>query len=275
MGSFRPIHFNRRKNKKGFCAISVLSLATAASCWTGVASGATINVSNPGFDVFQGAQLMGDVRFINGADGLTENETVYSAATGQPNNELAAFFPTGWVANNPLGFQFIGVTRYDSTFLSEDPAGPTMGFITTRMSQDATPSPILGTFTQDLGVLAQPDTIYTVTVNVHDQIGAAFPTVVEVDLLAGTTVLDDVDSFTAPTTDGARSVYTATVTTGATAPTGNLSVRLLSGGGGTNGATFASAIFDNVSITSQPVPEPAALSLLGLAALAAGRRRRN
>lgn len=259
--------------RNGFRTITAFSVVTAASCWTGAASGATIDVSNPGFDVFQGTQLMGDVRFIDGSDGLSENETVYSAATGQPTGELAAFFPTGWVASNPLGFQFTGVTRYDSTFLSEDPAGPTMAFITTRNSGDATPSPILGTLTQNLGVLAQPNTIYTVTVNVHDQIGGAFPSVLEVDLFAGTELLADVDTFTAPT-DGGRSVYTATVTTDATVPMGNLSVRLLSGGGGTDGSTYATGIFDNVSITSQPVPEPAALSLLGLAALCLGRRRR-
>lgn len=257
----------------GFRAITAFSVMTAASCWTGAAFAAPVAVSNPGFDVFQGTQLMGDVRFIDGSDGLSENEVVYSAATGQPTGELAAFFPTGWVTSNPLGFAFTGVTRYDSTFLSEDPAGPTMAFITTRMSADATPSPILGTFTQDLGVLAQPDTIYTVTVNVHDQIGAAFPSVLEVDLFAGTELLDDVDTFTAPTTDGGMSVYTATVTTDATVPMGNLSVRLLSGGA-PDGSTYATGIFDNVSITSQPVPEPAALSLLGVGALALLRHRR-
>lgn len=276
------------------CAMIVPAALAAGVVFCAPAGAQTLPVQNPGFNVFEVDEFTGEVsttqlivndRFIDGfAGGMSETEPLYRISDGQPSlvpgangpqsNELGSVSPPAWNTIIDLSyFQGIGILRDDVEF--DNPTG-TAAFVVSNNSPGHQ-----GGFTQTLqGIQAQPNTTYTLRVNVMDRdvshltgglgdiLGIA-PNI-SVDLLAGTTFLPGTSDFTPPAESGGTSVFTRTVTTGATVPTGDLMIRLYAAG--TSNQYNAHTIFDNVSLTA--VPEPAALSLLGVAALAAGRRRR-
>lgn len=131
---------------------------------------------------------------------------------------------------------------------------------------------------QDLGVPAEPLTIYTLTVGVGNRNDSfTFPgNMSRFSLLAGGptgTVIAtrDVDAETLP--DGTFADFSVTGVTAAVAPSGNLTIRLEVASTGPEPALDDRAHFDNVRLDATLIPEPSVVGIIGLAACGLMARR--
>ena len=237
--------------------------------------GQALPVSNPGFDGTVTSTFTYDGVTYNPGDPVPDN--VYTGGFG--NNIQLADSRTGpaipgATANIPGGYTSSGggLLQATNNFPLGGPTGPGAylsigGGGTASLAQTLTGTSFL------------PNTTYTLTVQAFDRDTTAsngsdivsFPTSVGIDLTAGGAPVGGALAFTPPA-NGGGSTATVTFQTGPTAPTGDLGFSI--GISGFNGAAASQAVFDNVSITAAPVPEPAALGLLALGGLGVLSRRR-
>ena len=118
-----------------------------------------------------------------------------------------------------------------------------------------------GTISQDLGVSLLPETTYTLSVFVGERLDQ-LNTNYSIALMAGSTTLCTFSGSNASITPGTFADETCTYQSGATVPTGDLSIVLRSAG--------VQSDFDNVSVNANvPVPEPSSMGLLAVGLLCA------
>ena len=110
-----------------------------------------------------------------------------------------------------------------------------------------------GSISQNLGVTLLPDSIYTLSVFVGDRLDA-YHANYSLALMAGSTTLCTFSGSDATIGAGLFANETCTYKSGATVPSGDLSIVLTSAG--------AQADFDNVSLNVTSVPEPTSLALM-------------
>ena len=129
---------------------------------------------------------------------------------------------------------------------------------------------------QDLGVLFQPNTTYTVDVMVNRR-GAAnnvgfFGIADSTATLLGTpgatnsSAIGTSNQFFAVSSLDPAAGNVATYTTGATVPAGNVILAV--------GATTGNVVYDLISVDASPIPEPSSMAMILLAGLGIFRRRR-
>jgi hypothetical protein len=119
-----------------------------------------------------------------------------------------------------------------------------------------------GSISQDLGVTLLPDSIYTLSVFVGDRLDMR-NTTYSIALMAGSTALCTFSGANAAIGAGSFADETCSYTSGATVPSGDLSIVLTSAGTQTD--------FDNVSLNAvTSVPEPTSMALLAAGLLCAG-----
>ena len=129
---------------------------------------------------------------------------------------------------------------------------------------------------QDLGVLFQPNTTYTVDIMVNRRGGANnvgfFGIADSTATLLGTPGATDSSQIGTPNQFFAVSSLdpaagnVATYTTGATVPAGNVILAI--------GATTGNVVYDLISVDASPIPEPSSMAMILLAGLGIFRRRR-
>ena len=129
---------------------------------------------------------------------------------------------------------------------------------------------------QDLGVLFQPNTTYTVDIMVNRRGGANnvgyFGIADSTATLLGTpgaTISSQIgtsNQFFAVSSLDPAAGNVATFTTGATVPAGNVILAV--------GATQGNVVYDLVSVDATAIPEPSSMAMILLAGLGVFRRRR-
>ena len=129
---------------------------------------------------------------------------------------------------------------------------------------------------QDLGVLFQPNTIYTVDIMVNRRGGANnvgyFGLADSTGATLGTpgatnsSAIGTSNQFLAVSSLDPAAGNVATYTTGATVPAGNVILAI--------GATQGNVVYDLISVDASPIPEPSSLAMFLLAGLGVFRRRR-
>lgn len=199
-----------------------------------------------------GASVAG-VGLLSGSAASAASVTVQNPSFETPGGGSAVYTPaTGWVGNS-------------FSEISAD-VGITTGGTGARYGGQESGS----SMTQDLGVSFAPSTKYTLQVSIGNRPGTSNPDgTATFGLTAGGA---DVGTFTAvavetTVTAATFGEFSYIFTTGPTAPTGNVGVRL--------GAVGGRALYDNVRLDATAVPEPATAGLAGvaLAGLLARRRR--
>ena len=129
---------------------------------------------------------------------------------------------------------------------------------------------------QDLGVLFQPNTTYTVDIMVNRRgaannvgyFGIADSTVTLLGTPGATnsSQIGTSNQFFAVSSLDPAAGNVATYTTGATVPAGNVILAI--------GATQGNVVYDLISVDASPIPEPSSLAMFLLAGLGVFRRRR-
>ena len=129
---------------------------------------------------------------------------------------------------------------------------------------------------QDLGVLFQPNTTYTVDIMVNRRGGANnvgfFGIADSTATLLGTpgatnsSAIGISNQFLAVSSLDPAAGNVATFTTGATVPAGNVILAV--------GATTGNVVYDLVSVDATAIPEPSSMAMILLAGLGVFRRRR-
>ena len=230
------------KNKK----LRILSALCVAIFAPGLASGASITVNNASFE-------------DNVLDG----------------NPWANAIPNGWFSEgNVAGTPGAPTTdpNFNNTFLELSSAigasggdGPNNLGIRTG-----------GFIYQDLGVLFQPNTTYTVDIMVNRRGGANnvgfFGIADSTATLLGTpgatnsSAIGTSNQFLAVSSLDPAAGNVATFTTGASVPAGNVILAV--------GATTGNVVYDLVSVDATAIPEPSSMAMILLAGLGVFRRRR-
>ncbi|MHC4129220.1 MAG: PEP-CTERM sorting domain-containing protein [Planctomycetota bacterium] len=123
-----------------------------------------------------------------------------------------------------------------------------------------------GTMSQVLAAVLEPNTIYTIHVELGNRPETPFPGYMVQLLAAGSLLAEDVSSVAPPSETFATSQVTYTATIADAHLGGALEIRLVSFGIQTN--------FDDVRVTATVIPAPGMLALLGVAGLAGCSRRR-
>jgi hypothetical protein len=203
---------------------------------------------------------------VDGVLGDSHTGTTITDANGNPASAGLAGY-VGSPANNA------GILYDTRDFLpGQGPTGPG-AFITVPAAGPA------AIYQVNSGGAYQPNTIYTFTVEVSDRSAftpdvISFPTSVDCSLMQDVTeVTGEIQTFTAPP-NGGTSVLTLTYTTGALPPPGAIGFVLRASGIPSPALAATQIVFDNVAITSEPVPEPATISMMVLGGLMFTRRRR-
>lgn len=249
--------------------VAMLAAMTALTASSAMLA-APIAVVDPGFDAFVAGTMLStpiaDDRVLANITGGLSNVPLNRAENlfGGPTGELADT-PVGWTTTTPTQ---TGRLQLNSAF----PAGG--GTVKGFVNSTANASQAFA----GMGVL--PNSTYTLTIEVSDArindvlLGdySVLPPTVEARLFAGGmsgTDLGGVVSFSPPG-NGGTALYSRTVTTGAVVPSGDLTIVLTAAGAVTGPGliVIGTAYFDNTTLNVTTIPEPAGLSLVGLAGMA-------
>ena len=230
--------------------LRILSALCVAIFAPGLASGASITVNNASFE---------------------DNALADFTANG-----WADAIPNGWVSQgNVPGTPGPGAPTVDGgfnqTFLELHSAigvsgGDGLNNLGLRTG---------GLIYQDLGVLFQPNTTYTVDIMVNRRgvannvgyFGLADVTGATMGTVGGTnsSAIGTSDQFLAVSSLDPAAGNVATFTTGATVPAGNVILAI--------GATTGNVVYDLVSVDATAIPEPSSMAMILLAGLGVFRRR--
>jgi hypothetical protein len=123
-----------------------------------------------------------------------------------------------------------------------------------------------GTLSQVLDAVLEPNTLYSLEVELGNRTDTPFPGYLVQLLAAGSLLAEDTGSLAPPSATFATSEVTYTATIADAHLGGALEIRLVSFGIQTN--------FDDVRVTATVIPAPGMLALLGVAGLAGCSRRR-
>ncbi|MFT7301719.1 MAG: hypothetical protein ACI8UZ_000554 [Akkermansiaceae bacterium] len=226
--------------------LKILTTVLAALCLPGVAGAAAINVNNASFE---DNALTGN----DWADGIPVSWTSQGDVDG------TADPMTVDAANNSYFLELSGAIGSSG--------GDGLNYLGLRTG---------GFVYQDLGVVFQPNTTYTVDILASRRGGANtvgwFGIADNTASLQGTPGATDTSVFTTADTFQAVSSLTAaegnvaTFTTGATVPAGNVFLAV--------GATAGNVVYDLVSVDASAIPEPSSMALMLLGGLGLLRRRR-
>ncbi len=232
--------------------IKILSAFCAVICLPSIAGGAAITVNNASFD----DNVLSDFTANTWADAVPNGWNSQGGGAGTPGPAA----PTVDGANNNYFLEL------SSAILAN--GGDGLNNLGLRTG---------GYIYQDLGILFQPNTTYTVDIMVNRR-GAAntvgwFGIADDTASLLGTAGATDSsqigtsDQFFAVSSLDPAAGNVATFTTGAVVPGGNVYLAI--------GATTGNVVYDLVSVDASPaIPEPSSMALVLLAGLGIFRRRR-
>jgi hypothetical protein len=252
------------------------TMAAAAAVAAGTpreAGAATFPLLDPGFDTYLAGTTtpVPDDRALGIGNGGIVNAILQVASTAADSGQRADT-PAGWnTAESTLRF------RDDVEFTTAK--GSTMAAVAYGTSG-------VGVFSQNLGVAAQPNATYTLSIQVSDRnsipltggtdvtaIAADIGLLLIADYLGPNQVVLPSSTTFVPPANGGTSLMTTVVATGATVPAGNLTFYVYANGNNNQGIGNTHTFFDNAAL--DVVPEPAGfLALLGVAAAAVAAPRR-
>lgn len=253
----------------------------------GYASGAPLTITNPEFNAPVASQFTYEGNSYTFGDPMPDHTyTTEATISGNVNNQSGIGDSATGAQIPGAGVDTLGYTGSPGTLFLRDSRdflpgqGPT-GSAGAISSGDANLRGIFQTLT---GTAFQPNTTYTFTAEVSDRRfgtddNVTLHNTVQLSLAGGGTEVTTgpgAGTFTfAPPAPGSTSLATFTYTT---APSGDPvvgeDITLILRAGGFAGGAVSQTIFDNLTLDATPVPEPASLSLLGVAGVAALRRRR-
>lgn len=258
----------------------------------GYASGAPLTITNPGFNAPVASTFSYEGNNYAPGDPMPDHTfTTESTISGNVNNQSGIGDSATGAQIPGAGVDTLGYTGSPGTGFLRDSRdfvsgqGPD-GSGALISSGDAN---LRGIFQTLAGTAFQDNTTYTFTAEVSDRRFGAGDNVqlhdtIQLSLAGGATEVTTgpgAGTFTfARPAPGSTSLATFTYTT---APSGDPIVGedvtlILRAGGYTDNPNdsfvIAQTLFDNLTLNATPVPEPASLSLLGVAGLAVLRRRR-